>query len=525
MLRIWNVFADVKTAEDLHLPTPELAERPDGQRLPHTVLIPGQPELRAYVHDLGERAERVRGGAVAPEEDNMLKISTDGRKAALDMRLINGQPTTGQCKLDVAAATIADVYHQHRHRTYSDPGTGQRSPTPGALQIVFCDLSTPSSQDWNAYRELRDQLANLGVPAEQVRFIHEARNDAEKARLFAACRTGQVAVIVGSTAKMGVGTNIQHRAIALHHLDCPWRPADIEQREGRALRQGNQNPEIQIYRYAVEGSFDAYSWQTVERKARFINQITRGRLDARQVDDVGENALSFAEVKALASGDPLILDKARADADHARLSRLHRAWQRSQQTLRHTLAASTDQADDYAQRASAVTVAIARRQETRGDAFHMTVDGQSADTRLLAAELLARWPTINQHAAATGPLPLGELAGLELDARVRYDPTDGHRKLTITLRDVPCLPRRAAAERAHARRQPGDPPARASRPGPPSTRTAARRPPARRAQRSRRRPPRAHPAVQIRRRARPSSRHTSRDHPAHQGPPRTRHVA
>ena len=327
------------------------------------------------------------------------------------------------------------MWREHRDRTYRDPG-GDPSPNPGALQIVFCDLSTPTGPGWNAYRELRDQLAARGVPAEQIRWIHEARNDAEKARLFAACRTGQVAVIVGSTPRMGIGTNIQDRAIALHHLDCPWRPADIEQRDGRGLRQGNQNPEIRLFRYAVEGSFDSYSWQTVERKARFINQVMSGQLDQRQVDDIGDNALSYSEVKALASGDPLILDKARADADHARLSRLHRAWQRNQQTLRHTLADATDQADDYAQRANAVADAIARCREIRGDAFHMTVDGHTADARPVAAELIARWATINQHVAAIRPLPLGQLAGLDLDARVRHDPTNGQRTLTIALRNV-----------------------------------------------------------------------------------------
>ena len=181
-----------------------------------------------------------------------------------------------------------------------------------------------------------------------MRFIHEANNDADKGRLFAAARAGHVAVLIGSTQRMGVGTNVQARCVALHHIDCPWRPADIEQREGRALRQGNQNPEIGILRYVVEGSFDAYSWQTVERKARFIAQIMRGRLDVREIEDIGDNALSFAEVKALASGDPLILDKAAADAEHTRLQRLQRADQRNRHALTSTLAAAHAHADHSA---------------------------------------------------------------------------------------------------------------------------------------------------------------------------------
>ncbi len=217
----------------------------------------------------------VRSGAVTAEEDNMLTISTDGRKAALDVRLVTGQPSRGASKLTTAADTIATLHHRYRNATYLDAATGGRSAIPGGLQIVFCDLSTPASDRWNAYDELRLLLAARGLPASAVRFIHEARNDAENARLFAACRAGHVSLLIGSTEKMGVGTNIHDRCIAIHHLDCPWRPADIEQRDGRGIRQGNQNPTIHILRDAVEGSFDAYSWQTVERKARFINQIMR----------------------------------------------------------------------------------------------------------------------------------------------------------------------------------------------------------------------------------------------------------
>ncbi|MGO9791646.1 MAG: helicase-related protein, partial [Solirubrobacteraceae bacterium] len=266
MLRMFHVFADVKTAEDLDLPTPQLAVRADGQRAPETVVIPASPEITSYVAELGQRAERVRSRAVLPEDDNMLKITGDGRKAALDMRLATSAPATGACKLEIAAGRITRIWREHRDQPYNDPDTGERSPVPGALQIVFCDLGTPR-EGWNAYDELREQLAARGVPRHEIRYIHEAKNDAEKGRLFAAARAGHIAVLIGSTEKMGVGTNIQARAVALHLLDCPWRPADVEQRLGRIQRQGNQNPEVQICRYVVEGSFDAYSWQTVERKA------------------------------------------------------------------------------------------------------------------------------------------------------------------------------------------------------------------------------------------------------------------
>jgi len=278
MLRMWHVFADVKTAEDLALPTPDLSVRPDGVRGPRTVIIEPTAQVRAYVTRLGERAETVKSRGVDPTEDNMLKIVTDGRKAALDMRLVSDHATGQSSKLDAAATTIAARYVQHRGDTYLDSVTGDPSPRPGALQLVFCDLGTPS-KSWNVYDELRDLLVSRGVPREEVRFIHEAKNDAEKGRLFAAARSGHVSVLVGSTQKMGVGVNVQDRAVALHHLDCPWRPADIAQREGRALRQGNQNSEISIYRYAVEGSFDAYSWllnRTDRRGSRTLRNVMSG---------------------------------------------------------------------------------------------------------------------------------------------------------------------------------------------------------------------------------------------------------
>ena len=442
MLRIWHVFADVKTAEDLRLPVPELAERPDGQRAPATVLIDPSPELRAYVEHLAARADRVRARAVSPEEDNMLLVTTDGRKAALDMRLVAGEPASVPGKLEHAADTIAGVWAKHRARTYTDPASGERSPIPGALQIVFCDLSTPSRERWNAYDELRALLGARGLPPASVRFIHEARNDAEKARLFAACRAGHVAVLVGSTEKMGVGTNIQDRCVAVHHLDCPWRPSDLEQRDGRGVRQGNQNPEIAVYRYATQGSFDTYSWQTVERKARFIAQVMRGRLDSREIEDIGENALSFAEVKALASGDPLILEKARADAEATRLVRLERAWQRSHHTLRHTIAGAEDRAGALDTQLRAVAAALERRRDTRGERFTMTVAGRRLTARADAAQALAAHLGRIPYGQR---VPFGELGGLPIDAEIRAD-HHGHAIAELTLHGLPAAP--ASVERA-----------------------------------------------------------------------------
>jgi N12 class adenine-specific DNA methylase len=441
MLKLWHVFADVKTAEDLKLPAPDLAERPDGQRTPETVLMDPSPELKAYVQQLARRADAVRSRAVTPEEDNMLKVTTDGRKAALDTRLVTGKPASTPGKLEHATDTIARLWHQHRNQSYRTP-SGEPSPITGALQIVFCDLSTPNQGRWNAYEELRTLLAARGLPADTVRFIHEARNDAEKARLFQACRAGHVSVLIGSTEKMGVGTNIQDRCIAIHHLDCPWRPADIEQRDGRGVRQGNQNPEIHIIRYATQGSFDTYSWQTVERKARFINQVMRGRLDVREIEDIGENTLSFAEVKALASGDPLILDKAKIDAEVTRLHRLERAWQRAQHTLKGTSATAQDRARSLAEQIATVRAATAQRTDTRGDLFRMTVNGRAVDSRTDAAHLLA---SRLQQLPYGQRGPIGELAGLPLDAEITAG-TTGRPIAQLTLHGLPAAP--ATLERA-----------------------------------------------------------------------------
>ena len=266
---------------------------------------PASANLRLYTKSLADRASKLGRDTESAKVDNMLKITGDGRKAALDLRLVGVRPDPTGGKIAVAASHIAAIYHQHKHRPY--PAAGAR---PGALQLVFCDLSTPSP-GWNAYQELKDRLVGHGVPADAVRFVHDGSGDRQKADLFAQARSGAIAVLVGSTAKMGVGTNVQARAIALHHIDAPWRPADMDQRDGRIRRQGNLNDTVTIKRYVTEGSFDTFMYQTLERKSRFINQVCRGELDiARTIDDVGEATLSLAEVKALSTGNPLIMEKA-----------------------------------------------------------------------------------------------------------------------------------------------------------------------------------------------------------------------
>jgi len=447
MLRILHLLADVKTAEDLKLPTPPLKPRSDGQLLPETVVIPTPPEVADYLQQLAHRAEKVKNKHVTPEQDNMLKISTDGRKAALDMRLVaDGKPISGRCKLEVVADNVARIHHLTRNIAYRVPRTDVRHPTLGSLQIVFCDLSTPHPTRWNAYHELRRLLIDRGLSGDDVRFAHEAKNDTEKARLFEACRSGQAAVLIGSTEKMGVGTNIQARAIAMHHVDCPWRPADIEQREGRILRQGNQHSAgVRIYRYVVEGSFDAYSWQTVERKARFIGQIMRGRFDIREIEEIADNALSFAEVKALAAGDPLILDQATLSAEVTRLQRLQRAYHNNQAALKRTVDNHTHWVGVLDREIAALEDAIARQVDTHGDKFAITIAGTVHTNRANAGIALVHL----LDGMDEEKRPIGDLGGLPISGRVRYSLADEMREAQLGFDGLPANLSHATLPEAH----------------------------------------------------------------------------
>ncbi|WP_449061739.1 helicase-related protein [Planomonospora algeriensis] len=465
LLRMYRVSADVKTAADLNLPTPAVRRDANGNR-GETVVIPADDAQLEYIQELGVRAEAVRArkpwawvndpgrgikgmpqgqyeelyGPVPPQpedpadrdpnaprliEDNMLKISGDGKRAALDMRLIDPNLGGEGAKINTAADKIAEIFNETKDRQFP---TSKHDPTPhpnaGALQIVFMDQGTPKPKKqakkkpaageqedapaivgdgdqstWAAYDEMKAQLVARGIPAEKIRYIHEATTDAQKAKLFEDARIGKIAVLLGSTEKMGTGTNVQARAVALHHMDVPWRPADLAQREGRVERQGNFNrgfnaegvydhdlflstdPEapvgdVRIMRYVTEGTFDGYSWQTVERKAKFIAQMQRGNLDVREIEDIGDSALSFAEVKALAAGNPYLLDKAKADAEAHRLERLQRSHARTQaglsskiDRLDHEIRITRENIDEW-------TEAREARVDTRGDAFSMTLDGR-----------------------------------------------------------------------------------------------------------------------------------------------------
>lgn len=376
-------FADVKTAQDLDLPKPDLAARPDGVRAPRVILVPKTPAMSTYIANLAERAE-----TASSQPGGMLVICTDGRKAALDLRLVNPAYGAASTKIEAAADELHKVWLETHDRTYTNPATGEPSPTPGALQIVFCDYGTPSDQ-WNVYDGLKDALIARGVPAERIRFVHDAKSDADKARLFEACRNGAVSIIIGSTSKMGVGTNIQRRAVHLMDLDAPWRPADVEQRHGRILRQGNQNAEVAITQVVTEGSFDTFMWQTLERKGRFIDQIMTGKSVGRETGDVGDSTMSYAEVKAISSGNPLLLTLAEAEQELQRLTRLERSHATSQRSLQAQLTRAAERIGYIDRTIPQLDAAQARTISTKGDAFAVTFgDGRTYTDRAAAATRL-----------------------------------------------------------------------------------------------------------------------------------------
>jgi len=309
LMAVFGEVADIRTAEMLDLPVPALR----GGK-PRTVACPASPALKAFVQTLVQRAEAIRNGTVDPRQDNMLAVTNDGRQAALDFRLI--APTAAFDARGKVAACIDEVW-----------AVWERTASFRGAQLVFCDLSSPKGgKGFSVYDDMKARLIARGMPEREIAFIHDADTDAQKATLFKAVREGKVRLLFGSTAKMGIGTNVQTRLAALHHLDAPWRPCDVEQREGRILRQGNECEDVEIFRYVTEGSFDSYMWQTLETKSRFIAQVMKGEKGLRSLEDVELAALSYAEVKALASGNPLVIEKAGVDAEVAKLSTLFSVW-------------------------------------------------------------------------------------------------------------------------------------------------------------------------------------------------------
>ena len=318
LMNMFKEIADIKTSDQLKLPVPEAEYE--------TVVLKPTEQQKEIVESLGERAEVVRSGGVDASVDNMLKITNDGRKLALDQRLVNELlPDNPESKISVCAEKSYEIWKDT---------AAQKS-----AQLIFCDLSTPKGDgSFNVYDDLKQKLMEKGVPEKEIAFIHDANTEAKKTELFGKVKSGQVRFLIGSTAKMGAGTNVQDRLIALHHLDIGWKPSDLEQREGRIIRQGNHNKKVHIFRYVTESTFNSYMWQLIENKQKFISQIMTSKAPVRSCEDVDEAALSYAEVKALATGNPAVKEKMALDVDVAKLKLLKANHMNNQYRLEDDIA-------------------------------------------------------------------------------------------------------------------------------------------------------------------------------------------
>lgn len=318
LMSMFKEVADIQTADMLNLPTPEA----------HYEVIKTLPseEQKEILKSLSERADDVRNRVVEPDEDNMLKITNDGKKLALDQRLINPLlPDNPDSKVNVCMKNVFSIWDKTRENK--------------STQLLFSDMSTPKGDgEFNIYDDIREKLVAMGIPKEEIAFIHEANSDKQKDELFAKVRKGDVRILLGSTQKMGAGTNVQNKLIALHDLDVPWRPADLEQRAGRIVRQGNENKEVNIYRYVTENTFDAYLWQTIENKQKFISQIMTSKTPVRVAEDVDESSLNYAEIKALATGDPKIKEKMDLDNEVTKLKMLEANYKSNRYRLEDKVA-------------------------------------------------------------------------------------------------------------------------------------------------------------------------------------------
>ena len=396
LMNMFKEVADIKTSDQLHLPVPEAKFE--------TVVVQPSEHQQAMVAELSERAAAVHSGVVDPSVDNMLKITSDGRKLGLDQRLMNPLlPDDPNSKLNACVRNVLRIYEEGQ----SDKLT----------QLLFCDLSTPKNDGtFNMYEDIRAKLIQSGVPEEEIAFIHDADTEAKKKDLFAKVRTGQVRVLLGSTQKMGAGTNVQDRLVAVHHLDVGWRPADMTQRNGRIIRQGNRNKEVQVYQYVTEGTFDAYLYQTLENKQKFISQIMTSKSPVRSCDDVDEQALSYAEIKALCAGDPQIKEKMDLDVDVARLKVLKADHQSQQYRLEDKLMkyfpAEIEKTQGFIKGFQSDIRTVAAHPLPEEGFCGMEVNGTQFTEKAEAGEAILAVCKANQ---SLEPVPLGSYRGFKME--------------------------------------------------------------------------------------------------------------
>ena len=410
LMSVFQEVADIQTADMLRLPVPEAEYE--------NIVLPASEEQKEILESLSERADRVRNREVDPSEDNMLKITTDGRKLALDQRLINDMlPDTENNKVSACAEKCFEIWNETKEQK--------------SAQLIFCDSSTPKKDGtFNVYDALKEKLMQKGVPEQEIAFIHDANTDVQKAKLFTKVRSGQVRFLLGSTSKMGAGTNVQDKLIALHHLDVPWRPADIEQQEGRILRQGNQNEKVKIFRYITENTFDAYSWQLIENKQKFIGQIMTSKSPVRSCQDVDEAALSYAEVKALATGNPKIKEKMDLDIQVTKLKMLKANYESNLFRLQDAIAVEyPQQIAKYEELTSAYEADIIHLDTALNTPFSMEIHGITYNDEKTAGEILVQACT-KMKKEHTDAADIGTFKGFKM--KVSYSLFDNNFYVKLT---------------------------------------------------------------------------------------------
>ncbi len=387
---MFREVADIQTADMLKLPVPKVEY--------HTEVLEPSKFQRDMLLSLADRAEAVRAGSVKPTEDNMLRITGDGRKLALDQRMLNSLlPDDPMSKVNACV--------DHVLRIWRDTAAEKLT------QLLFCDLSTPRGEGFHVYQDIKEKLIRGGIPEQEIAFIHDADSEAQKAALFSKVRSGSVRVLLGSTAKMGAGTNVQRLLVAEHHLDCPWRPADIEQREGRIIRQGNQNGTVHIYRYVTKDTFDAYMWATLEAKQRFISQVMTSRSPARSCEDMDEQALSYAEVKSLATGDPRIKERMDLEMEISKLKLLRASHMNQRFEMQSRLQRIPLEIQSYEQAREKLAADHASYMQNKAGDFSMTICGtRYAERKDAGAALLSAC----QAKSDPAPEEIGEYRGFRL---------------------------------------------------------------------------------------------------------------
>lgn len=393
LMSLFKEVADIQTADTLNLPVPKTNYN-------NVVIKPSEMQLE-LVESFGERAEKVRNKMVESNVDNMLKITNDGRKLALDQRLINEMlPDYETNKVSVCADNIYKIWEENKEQKLT--------------QLVFCDMSTPHNDGtFNVYDDIKTKLINKGIPENEIEFIHNAGTEVKRKELFAKVRSGQVRVLIGSTPKMGAGTNCQDKLIALHDLDCPWRPSDLTQRSGRIRRQGNQNKEVYIYRYVTEKTFDAYLYQIVENKQKFISQIMTSKTPLRTAEDIDEVALSYAEIKALAAGNPLIIEKTDLDAQVSKLQLLKQSHLSEIYDLEDKVRKTyPNQIKGLENTISGYEKDIVVRDNNKKDIFEMTINGIKYNERAEAGEKIVEEC---RKMRSPNPVEIGEFCGFKIE--------------------------------------------------------------------------------------------------------------